>query len=392
MKAVILAGGHGTRFWPMSRKNVPKQCLPITSDKPMIVETIDRLKPLTARKDVYISTGKNLEKPLKQLLPDVNYIIEPMGRNTAAAIGLSAISIDDDIMFIETADHTYSDIDAYLEHLKAGIEMAKQDKIVLIGIKPGFAHTGYGYIHQGELIKDSKIKVYKIKEFKEKPDLNTAEKYLKDGDYLWNSGMFIAKNTVIIDAIKEHMPELYQALMNIKKSGFDENILKEEFEKLENVSVDYGIMEKAKNTVVIRGEFPWDDVGDWKAMERIHKKDKKGNVIFAKHEGDAKNCIIIGHKISIETEGIKDIVIVDTEDSLLVCNKDKTQDVKKIVEVLEKDAKLKKFTQDMNKPEKHNISIDSKNIEIKGEGIVATVGVSNLYIEKSDKVRVIKKK
>ncbi len=387
MKAVILAGGYGTRFWPKSRKNIPKQCLPISSDKSMIVETIERLKPITD--EFYISTGKNLENPLKELLPDVNYIIEPLARNTAAAIGLSAITLGEGIMFIETSDHAYADPKQYLENLKAGIEMAKQDKIVLIGIKPTFPHTGYGYIQQGDIIEDEKIKIYKIKEFKEKPDLKTAESYLKEGNYLWNSGMFISKVSVMLEAIEKHMPLLYKALIKIKESNFDENILKKEFEKLESISIDYGIMEKAENTVVIRGEFPWDDVGDWKAMERIHKKDSNGNIILANHKGDAKNSIIIGE--DIETENIENMIIVDTKDALLVCEKDRCQDVKKIVEKLEKEPNLKKFTEDTNNPKQYNISIDSNNIEIKSNALVATIAVDNLYIEKDSVVKVIKK-
>ena len=388
MKAIILAGGYGSRFWPKSRKNRPKQCLPIASDKPMIVDTVDRLKPIVD--EFYISTGKELEKPLRDLLRDVKYVIEPLAKNTAAAIGLSCITVsEDEVIVVETADHTYSDPKSYLDNLKEAAKMAKKGKIVLIGIKPSFAHTGFGYIKQGKLIKKGKIEIYEIEEFKEKPSLEIAKEYLKDGNYLWNAGIFICKAGVMLKAIEKYMPQLYSALIKIKQSNFDQSILKKEFEKLKSISIDYGIMEKANNTAMIRGEFPWDDVGDWKAAERIHKKDDNGNIVLGKHKGSAINSIIIGE--NVKTEGVKELIIVDTNDCLLVCNKNRSQDVKKIVEELEKDPKLKKFVEREERPEQHNVFIDSDNIETKSDALIATIGVSNLYIEKDQKVKVIKK-
>jgi mannose-1-phosphate guanylyltransferase len=385
---VIMAGGSGTRFWPKSRKNIPKQCIKITSEKPMIVETVERLEALAPKSNIYIATGSHLEKPIRKILPDVNYVIEPCARNTAACIGLSAAAIakkdKDAVMVIETTDHVYSDVDAYIENLKAGVEMAKENKIVLIGIKPTFPHTGLGYIHQGNLVKDDEIKIYEIVEFKEKPDLKTAKEFLESGDYLWNSGIFISRVDVMLEAIKTYMPELYSSLMKIQESDFNEDILKQEFEALENISIDYGVMEKANNTVVIRGEFPWDDVGDWKAMERVHGKDENGNIIIGEHKGDAKNCIIIGDGKPIETGEIENLIIVDTKDCLLVCSKDRCQEVKKIVEILEKDPYLAKYTEDIqNNFEFHKLSVDCENLEVKSDGIVATIDVDNIHVEKN---------
>ncbi|MBD3354358.1 NTP transferase domain-containing protein, partial [Candidatus Woesearchaeota archaeon] len=365
---VIMAGGSGKRFWPKSRKNLPKQCLPIASKEPMIKETVERLKPIAQKKDIYIATGKHLEKHIKNILSDVNYIIEPMPKNTAACIGLAAIYLDkEDIMLIETSDHVYKDVNAYLKHLKAGIETAKKNKIVLVGITPDFPHTGYGYIHQGELIrKKDSIEIYEVAEFNEKPDPETAEIFFKSGVFLWNSGIFISNVKTMLDAIKKHMPELYSALMKIKNSNFDKNIMSKEFEKLENTSIDYGVIEKAKNLAVVRGDFHWDDVGDWKSMERIYPKDKNNNVVLADYNGNAKNCIIIGDKKPIQAENIEDLIIIDTVDCLLVCSKNRSQDVKKIVQMLEKDSELKKYTTEIqSRPEFHKVSLDCKNIEVK---------------------------
>ncbi len=386
---VIMAGGSGTRFWPKSRKNIPKQCIKITSDKPMIVETVERLKPIAD--DIYISTGTHLEKPIKEILPDVKYVIEPMPKNTAACIGLSAISMQDpeEVMIIETADHAYSDEEAYLAHLKAGISSAEKGNIVLIGIKPTSAHTGFGYIHQGDKIKDENIEIYEIEDFREKPDSRTAKEFLESGDYLWNSGIFISKAGTMLQAIEKHMPELYTALMKIKDSNFDQNTLHQEFKDLESISIDHGIMEKADNTVVVRGEFPWDDVGDWSAMERIHEKDEKNNIILADHKGNARNCIIIGDEKPIETDDIEDTIIVDTKDCLLVCSKDRTQEVKKIVEKLKSDPGLKKYAEDIQPdPEPHQISIDCEDIEVESDSVTATIGVDNLKIIKNSKIEI----
>ena len=392
---VIMAGGSGTRFWPRSRKNIPKQCIAIVSDKTLIEETVERLELLASKNNIYISTGKHLEGPIKDKVPDVKYVIEPIAKNTAACMGLSAMTIlvddPDAIIVFETADHVYADVDAYIKNLKAGVEIARDDKIVLIGIKPNSPHTGFGYIEQGKELtsEDDEIKVFDIAGFKEKPDFKTAKHFFESGKYLWNSGIFISKASVMLDAIKEFMPSLYTALLRIDDSEFDEQVIFEEFEQLESVSIDYGVMEKAKNTVVVRGEFAWDDVGDWKSMERVHHKDSRGNVVIGKHSGDARNCIIFGEEKKIETGDVEGLIIVDTKDCLLVCSKDRVQEIKKIVEIMQNDPELVKYTVDIQEGfEQQKISVDCENVEIESDGVVATIGVDGLYIKK-DKDKVI---
>jgi mannose-1-phosphate guanylyltransferase len=362
----------------------------------MVEITVDRLSPLLENKDIYVSTGKHLASILKNLLPDVKFAIEPMAKNTAACIGLSAIKVMEDdpdaIMFIETTDHIYKDEDLYIKHIKAAEKMAEQDNIVLIGIKPTHPHTGFGYIHQGELLKTiDGVYIYQLKEFKEKPNLITAKRFLESGDYLWNSGMFIAKVSVMLETMKKHMPELYEALMKIKQSCFSEKVLREEFEKLESISIDYGIMEKAENTVVVRGEMHWDDIGDWDAMERVHRKDTNGNVINALFEGSASNCIIFGDtNRTIKAENIDNIIIVDTKDSLLVCKKKESQKAKDAVQkIIGKNPAL--FRDYTNNPQKLWININSNNCTVKGDYVIATIDVENLSIEKKEDEIIIKK-
>lgn len=388
LTAVIMAGGYGKRFWPLSRRNKPKQCLALFSKKPMIRETVDRLINLIPADRIFISTGAELEEPIKKILPDVNYIIEPMARNTAACIGLSAIAVmqryPDAVMFIETSDHVYKDVSAYYEHITAAYEMAKEGRIVLIGIKPTYPRTGFGYIRQGELVKDGKIKIYGVKRFKEKPDIETAKKYLSSGEYLWNSGTFIAQCSVMLNEIKLLMPELYEGLMKIKDSCFDKQVMHDVFQNLKSISIDYGVMEKSKNIVMARGELQWNDVGDFDAIDELHDKDENGNIIMARHSGDARNCIIIGGEIS--TSNMSDMIIVDAGDCLLVCKKGRSQEVKNIVDELEKDNGLIKYTIGFEKkPRADFIGIDSKNCDINANCLVAAIGINNIFIQKNPK-------
>lgn len=392
--AVILAGGYGKRFWPFSRENLPKQCLPIASEKTMVEETIERLGPITDT--FFLSTNEAIATSIRKLLPDINYVIEPMPKNTAAAIGLSALYADkqapDSIVFVETTDHYYKDIAAYLEHVKEAARIADEsEKIVLIGIKPTYPHPGLGYIKQGKKVTGNEIEAFEVDSFKEKPTLKKAEEYLRDGTYLWNSGMFVFKTSVMLDKIKKHMPALHEGLMKIRESDFDQQVIHEIFEGLGSISIDYGIMEKEKDLLVVGGNFHWDDIGDWKAMERIHPQDKDGNVIKANHKGKAKDCIIFSSTDRpIETENVEDLIIIDTEDCLLVCSFESAQDVKKLVEKLESQNSTAKYSKAIvTDPEPITVSIDSDKCKVKADCLVALLSVSGLSVERTkDMVRI----
>jgi mannose-1-phosphate guanylyltransferase len=398
VSAVILAGGEGRRLWPKSRINFPKQCISLAGTESLIEQTVERIKDFIPKNNIYVSTGKIPYVAIKgmPLLDGVNYIIEPMARNTAAAIGLSAMKIDsekkDEIIALLPADHYIEDAEDYLRYLEVAAEMAKEDRIVLMGVKPARPETGYGYIKKGGIVKKSWAEISSVISFREKPDEATAEEYMKSGGYLWNAGMFIAKTSVILDEIKKHMPELYSALEKIKKSRFNEKTAAQEFENLESISIDYGIMEKAHDKLaVITGDFKWDDIGDWRAMERILDLDEAKNAIDADIEGDNEGCIIIGDDRLIEMDGFNGLVVVDAEDCLLVARKELAQDVKKIVDILENDEKLKKYTIDFVKnPEFSHVQLSCENVSVISSRLVATLGLKDMEIAETEEKIVIK--
>jgi len=384
---VIMAGGYGTRFWPYSRSDKPKQLLKIFSDKTMMHDTVERLAPLIPSENMFVSTNGHLGKLIKKELPHVDYVIEPMQKDTAAAIGLSAVTIFDKdpegIMFIETTDHMYKDIDAYLNTIRKAVIAATKGKIVLIGIEPSFPHTGLGYIRTGEVFDEDIPNTFNVKEFKEKPDLKTAKEFVESGEYVWNSGMFIAKCSVILEEIKQYMPALYDGLMKIKESKFDKKVMEEVFEGLEKISVDYGVMEKSSNTVVIRTSMPWDDIGDFNALERWFDKDGRGNISLCSHEGNANDCIILSQKRKIVANGISGLIIVDTEDATLICQKSNMKNIKKVIQKI-KDADLSEYLDDHVKEHSKNIiSQESDECDVETDGLIALLGVSNLEIKRT---------
>lgn len=346
--AVIMAGGKGERFWPRSRKSLPKQFLSLTDDgKTMIQLTVERLKNLVSIEDVYIVTNKDYKKlVLDQIkdIPEENILLEPKAKNTAPCIGLAAMHVkkkyEDAVMLVLPSDHLIKYNEIYIDTLKEAIEVAKEDdNLITIGITPSYPETGYGYINFGRDEGDIKRNnVYRVKMFVEKPDLDTAKEYLSSGRYLWNSGMFVWKASSILLNMRELLPQIYKGLEEIYNSIGTENesvVLEEEFNNFQSVSIDYGIMERANNIYTIPGSFGWDDVGSWLALERINKTNDDGNVIKGNVITiNSKNSIIQAQDKLIATIGMKDLIVVDTDDALLIANKDSTQEVKKVIENL----------------------------------------------------------
>ena len=345
--AVIMAGGRGERFWPKSRNNRPKQFLSLTSDgETMIQKTVKRLLPLVDMEDIYIVTNAAYTELVLDQLPDLpneNILAEPCARNTAPCIAFAASVIkqkyDDAVMLVLPSDHLIGYEDIYINTLKKAIRAAEQGKnLVTIGITPTYPETGYGYINFGKECGDT----YEVERFVEKPDLPTAKEYLASGKYLWNSGMFVWKVSSILADMKEFMPDIYDGAVRIGEAfntpGF-EDVLVKEFYAFRSESVDFGIMEKADNIYTIPGSFGWDDVGSWLAVERINETDDDKNYI----EGDvisigSERTTICGGKRLVAAVGLEDIIIVDTDDAVLVCSKNSTQDVKKVIAQL-KEAK-----------------------------------------------------
>jgi mannose-1-phosphate guanylyltransferase len=357
MKVVIIAGGKGERFWPLSRKNYPKQFLPITSSNSMLYETIERLKGLVDLDDIYISTRIDLALYIHKIVPEIplqNYICEPQPKDTAAAIGLATIYINKNFpgstIIILPSDHFIKEKEIFQEDLEIAVKIAKTTSCLLtFGITPTRPDTGYGYIELGEIInKNYSNPAYEVKSFKEKPDLNTAKFYLEKGNFVWNSGMFVWTTNAILESFEKYMPELYKGLMEIEEAidtkDQNETIIKV-FEKLPKISIDYGIMEKADNVLCLKARFTWDDVGAWTSLERILKPNENNNIIKALWYGkETKNSIIVGNPEKlIVTLGINNLVIVQTDDAILIMDKSKEQEVKKIVEEISKNENLSKF-------------------------------------------------
>lgn len=346
--AVIMAGGKGERFWPKSRSKMPKQFLSLTPDGiTMIQHTVNRIKSMVNIENIFIVTSKNYQSLVYEQLPELpkeNVLAEPAARNTAPCIALAAAVINqkysDAIMMVLPADHLIKNNEMFLDTLRDAAQIASEDdKLVTIGITPTYPEVGYGYINftsDGEVGKNDGA--YRVERFVEKPDMVTAKKYLTSGKYLWNSGMFVWRITTILDNFKRFLPAMYEGAMQIKAtvgmSSF-EMTLKAEYDNFESISIDYGIMEKAANIFTIPGNFGWDDVGSWLALERFNPTNDDGNVI----EGDiitidTKDSIIIGGKRLIVGLGLEDLVVVDTDDAILICNKDNTQNIKKVIENL----------------------------------------------------------
>jgi len=356
--AVLMAGGRGQRFWPHSRFDTPKQLLSITGGNSMIRETINRVLPLIDLSDVFISTTEDLFNSIKDALPEMdylNYILEPVGRDTAACVGLAAVVLEhrykdpNTTMITLPIDHIIKDSEIFLEVIKEACVLARETgNLITIGIKPSRPETGYGYICAGEeAIKTENITACVVENFSEKPDLETAKKFISEKNYLWNSGIFVWTCEDILNAIKKEVPKLYHGLMKIKDSLGTlqkKEIVEEVFHGLEKISIDYAIMEKVSNRLVVKGDFSWDDIGSWTSMERIFPQDKNGNVIQGGHEGvDTKGCVIVNDEGLIVTIGLSDLIIVSSGDIKLIYPKKREGDLKKIIKKMINNENYKKY-------------------------------------------------
>lgn len=341
---VIMAGGKGERFWPVSTEKEPKPFLKIFGTKTLIQQTVERIIPLIPRENLLVVLGKkHLDLALEQLeeIPKENFLLEPMGKDTAACIGLASLYLErynpEAIMVVLPADHYIPDVFMFREVLSVAIEAcARSDNLITLGIKPTRPEPGYGYILKGSLFDTIKGKdIYYTRGFFEKPDKDTALKYLENGNYYWNSGIFLWKNKVIQALLAKFMPELWQGLEIIRErlGNLDaQSIIHREYEKFQKISIDYGIMEKAKDVLMIPTDFSWDDVGNWVALERIFPKDGQGNVILGNHAGiDTEGCIIYSSEDLVATLGISNLIIVYHQGKCLICHRDKVQDIKKLL-------------------------------------------------------------
>ena len=346
---VIMAGGGGTRFWPLSRHEEPKQLLNLSGNDLMINETIDRVATLTSKDDIFIVTNvdqvpKMQEATATRIQKD-HILSEPSARNTAACIGYAALEIiekyGDGVMCIFPSDHFIKNTKEFTRILNEAIKVADTENcLVTLGITPTFPSTGYGYIkfdvNEAELAKP-------VLEFKEKPDLETAAAYVSSGEYAWNSGMFVWKASVIMEHFKELLPDVYACLEEIKadmNTEKEKDTIKRVYPTIPSISIDYGIMEQASDVKVISAEFGWNDVGAWDNLGVLYDADAEGNIFAGEHLAiDTKNCITYSKKRLITTCGVENLIIVETDDAIMVVDRDKAQDVKKIVDALKEQGK-----------------------------------------------------
>ncbi len=352
MYVVILAGGSGTRFWPLSRKKTPKQLMSIFGGRSMLQRTVERVIPLKPKRLLVITNefqARETERQLEPYREELRYdvIAEPVGRNTAPAIGLAASIIarydPAGVMAVLPADHYITDEEGFRTALTAGREPALNGYLVTMGVVPTRPETGYGYIEADKALRGAGP--YPVRRFVEKPPMEKALEFLNAGNFYWNSGMFIWQAGVILDGILAHMPELARtlALLTFTSDIWELGDLKSQidamYREIEGQSIDYGVMEKADNVVVVPAAFGWSDVGSWGAIPDVLTGDGAGNVLLdARHDVtvDSGNCLIYGGGRAVALVGVRDTIVVATDDALLVCAKDYSQDVKKVVEELER--------------------------------------------------------
>ena len=356
---VIMAGGGGTRFWPMSRHEVPKQLLNLSGKDLMINETVDRVSTVADKSDIFIVTNVDqvpgMERAVAGRIAPDHILSEASARNTAACVGYAAMEIvkkyGDGVMTIFPADHFIKDEASFTRVLKGAVEIAeKEDCLVTLGITPTFPCTGYGYIKfdknesgirpegNGASSAAQEIVARKVQEFKEKPDFATAEEYVASGSYAWNSGMFVWKASVILDQFKKLLPDVYACLEKMGEAmgtPDEKKIINEIYPTIPSISIDYGIMEKSDIVNVISAEMGWNDVGSWDNLGVLYDEDENGNVFAGDHLAiDTKGCITYSKKRLISTVGVENLIIVETDDAIMVVDKSRAQDVKLLVDEL----------------------------------------------------------
>jgi mannose-1-phosphate guanylyltransferase len=344
--ALIMAGGGGTRLWPLSRRARPKQALTLVGERTMFEHAVDRIASLFQPEEIFVVTGEeHLESLLLQApeLPRANFLLEPVGQGTAPAIGLGAVHLrrrdPQAVMVVLTADHFIRDVERFRRVLTAAAQVAEKGHLVTLGITPSFPSTGFGYIQQGEqLYEVDGFAVFRALRFTEKPSPETAFQMVESGLYTWNSGMFIWRVDRIMEEFARQMPDLYDVLMQIDAvlgTPAYEPTLRRLWPELSPQSIDYGVMEGARDVVVIPVDIGWSDVGNWSSMREILPADADGNVVVGEHVGlDTRNTIVFGGRRLIATIGLEDMIIVDTDDALLICPLDREQDVREMVRQL----------------------------------------------------------
>jgi mannose-1-phosphate guanylyltransferase/mannose-6-phosphate isomerase len=361
---VVLAGGSGTRFWPLSRELYPKQVLKLVGRETLIQQTVQLVKGLVPLEQIYVVTNARHLDEIKLQLTSFDprfkerFISEPEAKNTAAAIGLAAVvlgqSYPDSIMVAVSADHLIRKPQALFQAIRQAIPAAEQGHLVTFGIKPDRPDTGYGYFRIGKRLSSNMA--FAISRFVEKPRLNIARQYLKQGDYFWNSGIFVWRSGTILDEIQRYLPQLFRGLIEIQKAlktPKEQAVIQAVYQRLPSISIDHGVLSKSMRNAAILKDFGWADVGSWAALGELkERQDKNGNVVSGNVlDLESRDSVIYADQRLVATVGLEDMVVVDTADATLVCPKERAQDIKRVVEQLKKrQAKEQQIHTTVNRP------------------------------------------
>ncbi|MGE0709539.1 MAG: mannose-1-phosphate guanylyltransferase [Planctomycetota bacterium] len=348
LHSVILAGGSGTRFWPRSRRALPKQLLALAGERTLLQDTHDRVAPLG--RSTVIVTGAELAPEISAQLPGVELLVEPCARDTAAAIGLAAcvLAARDPAatLAITPADQVVRPAAAFQEAVREAAALAAEPgTIVTFGIRPTSPHTGYGYIERGApLVHGGRLPAFQVAAFREKPPRAVAEAYLADGRHAWNSGVFVATAATLLDELERHLPGHHAALTRVA-AAWDaperDQVLAEAFAALPRVSIDYGVMERAARVCVLEADYAWSDVGSWAAVQALHEPDPEGNVVLDAPclALDSRGCLVWGDGRLVALLGVEGLAVVQTGDATLVCPLERAEEVKALVARLEAEGR-----------------------------------------------------